>query len=77
MGYILETIQVILCGRTREDLNHDTTTTGSLTIPLHMESEYGDDWIGLPLSADSGDLVELLVAMHMLFFLHADMGNLK
>jgi membrane associated rhomboid family serine protease len=58
MGYIVETIQVILCGRTREDLNNDTTATNSLTMPFPMESEYGDDWIGLPLSADSGDLVE-------------------
>lgn len=47
IGYIVETIQVIVCGRR----NHDDSNT-------HMESEFGDEWIGLPLSADSGDMAE-------------------
>jgi membrane associated rhomboid family serine protease len=57
IGYMVETLQVIICGRRYHDDDGDDATT--TTIPLHhMESEFGDEWIGLPLSADSGDFTE-------------------
>lgn len=46
-GYILETIRVVVWGRRAEE---DSTVL--------IMSEYDDDWIGLPLSEDSVDVVQ-------------------
>jgi membrane associated rhomboid family serine protease len=47
LGYLLETIKVVVWGRRVEEENS-----------VLIVSEYDDDWIGLPLSEDSVDAVQ-------------------